>query len=105
MSGRDGMPRRREHVWDRRNPSAPRSACTLRDASPATFSQAVRAPTSNLDLIRRLLSLNEALGGPDNGTALVLPTRFEPPNGDSDQGLNLTFWSPSDRLGIWIPAL
>jgi PPM family protein phosphatase len=74
-------------------------------ASPATFSQAVRAPTSNHDLIRRLLALNEALGGHDNGTALVLPTRFEAPDGDSEQGLNLTFWSPSDRLEIWIPAL
>jgi PPM family protein phosphatase len=74
-------------------------------ASPATFAQAVRAPTNNHDLIRRLLALNDALGGHDNGTALVLPTRFEAPNGDSEQGLNLTFWSPSDRLEIWIPAL
>jgi serine/threonine protein phosphatase PrpC len=74
-------------------------------ASPATFAQAVRAPTSNLDLIRRLLALNEALGGHDNGTALVLPTRFEAPHSDSEQGLNLTFWSPSDRLEILIPAL
>ena len=32
---------------------------------------AVRAPTSNLDLIRRLLALNDALGGQDNGTALL----------------------------------
>jgi serine/threonine protein phosphatase PrpC len=69
-------------------------------ASPATFAEALRAPTSNLDLIRRLLALNEALGGYDNGTALVLPTRFEAPDGDSEQGLNLTFWSPSDRLEI-----
>jgi hypothetical protein len=74
-------------------------------ASPATFAQAVGAPTSNLDLIRRLLALSDALGGQDNGTALLLPTRFEVPNGDSEQGLNLTFWSPSDRLEIWIPAL
>lgn len=74
-------------------------------ASPATFSQAVRAPTSNHDLVRRLLALNEALGGQDNGTALVLPTRFEAPDGDSEQGLNLTFWSPWDRLEIWIPAM
>ena len=74
-------------------------------ASPATLSQAVRAPTSNLDLIRRLLALSDALGGLDNGTALLLPTRFEVPNGDSEQGLTLTFWSSSDRLEIWIPAL
>ena len=52
-----------------------------------------------------LLALNEALGGQDSGTALVLPTRFEAPDGDSEQGLNLTFWSPWDRLEIWIPAL
>jgi hypothetical protein len=36
---------------------------------------------------------------------LLLPTCFEVPNDDSEQGLNLTFWSPSDRLEIWIPAL
>jgi PPM family protein phosphatase len=74
-------------------------------ASPATLSQAIRAAASNLDLIRRLLALSDALGGQDNGTALLLPTRFEVPDGDSEQGLNLTFWSPSARLEIWIPAL
>jgi serine/threonine protein phosphatase PrpC len=74
-------------------------------APAAAFSQAIRAATSNLDLIRRLLALSDALGGQDNGTALLLPTRFDAPNGDSEQGLNLTFWSPSDRLEIWIPAL
>jgi serine/threonine protein phosphatase PrpC len=74
-------------------------------ASPATLLQVIRAPTSNLDLIRRLLALSDALGGLDNATALLLPTRFEVPDGDSEQGLNLTFWSPSDRLEIWIPAL
>ena len=74
-------------------------------ASPATFAKTVQAQTNNHDLIRRLLALNEALGGQDNGTALVLPTRFEAPDGDSEQGLTLTFWSPSDRLEIWIPAL
>lgn len=74
-------------------------------ASRATLSEAIRAPTSNLDLIRRLLALNDALGGQDNGTALLLPTRFDAPNDDTEQGLNLTFWSPSERLEIWIPAL
>jgi serine/threonine protein phosphatase PrpC len=74
-------------------------------APRAAFSQAIRAAASNLDLIRRLLALSDALGGQDNGTALLLPTRFGVPNGDSEQGLNLTFWSPSDRLEIWIPAL
>ena len=74
-------------------------------ASPATFAQVVRAPTDNHELVRRLLALNDALGGHDNGTALVLPTRFAAPNGDSERGLNLIFWSPSDRLEIWIPAL
>jgi serine/threonine protein phosphatase PrpC len=73
--------------------------------SPAALAQVIRAPTSNLDLIRRLLALSDALGGQDNGTALLLPTRFEAPDGDSEQGLTLTFWSPSDRLEIWIPAL
>ena len=33
-----------------------------------------------------------------NGTALVLPTRFDAPDSGSEQGLNLTFWSPSNRL-------
>ena len=74
-------------------------------ASPATLSQVVRAPTSNLDLIRRLLALSDALGGQDNGTALLLPTRFDAANSDSEHGLTLTFWSPPDRLEIWIPAL
>jgi serine/threonine protein phosphatase PrpC len=74
-------------------------------ASQATLAQVIRAPTSNLDLIRRLLALSDALGGRDNGTALVLPTRFDAPDSDSEQGLTLTFWSPSDSLEIWIPAL
>ena len=52
-----------------------------------------------------LLALNDALGGEDNGTAVLLPTRFDVPDSDSEQGLTLTFWSPSDRLEIWIPAL
>lgn len=34
-------------------------------ASPATFAQVVRAPTNNHGLIRRLLALNDALGGHD----------------------------------------
>lgn len=74
-------------------------------ASAATLLQAIRAPTGNLDLIRRLLTLSDALGGQDNATAVLLPTRFEGQDGDSEQGLTLTFWSPSDRLEIWIPAL
>jgi PPM family protein phosphatase len=74
-------------------------------ASGATLAQVIRAPTSNLDLIRRLLALNDALRGEDNGTAVLLPTRFDVPDSDSEQGLTLTFWSPSDRLEIWIPAL
>jgi serine/threonine protein phosphatase PrpC len=74
-------------------------------APRGAFSQTVRAAASNLDLIRRLLALSDALGGYDNGTAVLLPTRFAAPNGDSEQGLTLTFWSPSDRLEIWIPAL
>jgi hypothetical protein len=74
-------------------------------ASPAALAQVIRAPTSNLDLIRRLLAFSDALGGQDNATALLLPTRFDAANGDSEQGLNLTFWSPSERLEIWIPAL
>jgi serine/threonine protein phosphatase PrpC len=73
--------------------------------SATALAQVIGAPTSNLDLIRRLLALSDALGGQDNGTALLLPTRFEAPDGDSEQGLTLTFWSPSDRLEIWIPAL
>jgi PPM family protein phosphatase len=74
-------------------------------SSQATLAQVIRAPTSNLDLIRRLLALNNALGGEDNGTAVLLPTRFDAPDGDGEQGLTLTFWSPSEGLEIWIPAL
>jgi serine/threonine protein phosphatase PrpC len=69
------------------------------------FAQAIRIPSTNLDLLRRLLTISDALGGRDNATALLVPTRITHLNDQPQQGLGLEFWSVSDRLEIWIPLL
>jgi hypothetical protein len=72
--------------------------------APEALAQVVRNARTDGELVRRLIDLSDAFGGHDNGTAFVLPTRLEPQQ-DEDQGLNLRFWSASDRLEIWIPVL
>jgi PPM family protein phosphatase len=76
----------------------------IHGAPSDALAQVVRNARTGAQLVRRLIDLSDALGGHDNGTAFVLPTRVQP-HQDEDQGLNLRFWSASDRLEIWIPVL
>ncbi len=77
----------------------------IHDAPSEALAQVVRNARTGGELVRRLIDLSDALGGHDNGTAFVLPTRVEAPQPDEDQGLNLRFWSALDQLEIWIPVL
>jgi serine/threonine protein phosphatase PrpC len=77
----------------------------IHGAPSDAFAQVVRNARTGGELIRRLIDFSDALGGHDNGTAFVLPARVTAPQPDEDQGLNLQFWSASDRLEIWIPVL
>jgi PPM family protein phosphatase len=56
-------------------------------------------------MVRRLLSLNEILGGRDNATALVVDTHPAATADHLDQGLNLKFVSAQSQLEIWLPIL
>jgi serine/threonine protein phosphatase PrpC len=75
----------------------------VHSAPPEAFSQVIRSPVPNTDVVRRLITLSEILGGRDNGTALILPTQFEQSNGSGEQGLSLELLSAADRLEVWIP--
>jgi len=77
----------------------------IHGSAPEAFTHVVRASANNPELIRRLVALNELMGGRDNGTAVTLPTGLDGQSDDGEQGLNLTFWSASDRLEVWIPIL
>ena len=77
----------------------------IHGAPEEALAQVVRNAREDIEVVRRLIDLSDALGGHDNGTALILPTRVETSGPDHDQGLNLRFWSASDRLEIWIPVL
>jgi serine/threonine protein phosphatase PrpC len=65
----------------------------------------VRNASGNIELVRRLIGLSDILGGHDNSTALILPVRLQRPDSSPEQGLSLTFWSPLDRLEVWLPVL
>lgn len=71
--------------------------------STEALAQIVRSTENNFELLRRLISFSEIMGGRDNGTALVMPTRINGSQDSSIQGLNLTFMSPFKNLEIWIP--
>jgi serine/threonine protein phosphatase PrpC len=77
----------------------------IHNAPQDAFSRTIQAPSTNLNLVQRLIALSEALGGQDNATALLLPTRSNTWHAESEQGLYLELWSVSDRLEIWIPLL
>jgi serine/threonine protein phosphatase PrpC len=70
------------------------------------FSQMMRVPSTNLDLVSRLLTLSEVLGGQDNATAALTPLKFDhKPRDAGGHGLIIELFSVSDRLEIWIPLL
>jgi serine/threonine protein phosphatase PrpC len=77
----------------------------IHNMPPDTLTQAARVPSSNANLVERLLMISDALGGRDNATAVSVPIRLDPLNGQPQQGLSLEFWSVSDRLEIWMPML
>jgi PPM family protein phosphatase len=77
----------------------------IHGAPSDALDQVVRNIRDDSDLIRRLIKLSNALGGHDNGTVCLLPAHVTTPNSHLDQGLTLSFLSPSDRLEIWIPVL
>ncbi len=73
--------------------------------SSEAFMEVTKVPSSDQHLIYRLLSLNDALGGKDNGTALVIrPDILDDPPTPS-QGLILRLVSSFGKLEIWIPLL
>jgi PPM family protein phosphatase len=74
-------------------------------APPEALTLLVRNAGENSEIIRRLIALSDVLGGRDNSTALILPTSLEPHDSDPEQGLGLTFLSPSARLEVWLPIL
>lgn len=68
------------------------------------FSEAIRVPSENMDLVDRLISLSDALGGRDNATAVVLPIQLPVLNQLREQGLTIEFWSVSNHLEVWVPS-
>jgi PPM family protein phosphatase len=77
----------------------------IHGAPREALAQVVRNARTDMEVVQRLLDLSDALGGHDNSTALFVPIRVAAPEADHEQGLNLRFWSASDRLEIWIPIL
>jgi serine/threonine protein phosphatase PrpC len=73
-------------------------------SSSEALSQVVKY-ADNTQLIERLIGLSRILGGRDNGSAIILPSVIEPGSANGEQGLNLTFISPTNTLEIWVPVL
>lgn len=75
----------------------------IHGAPATTLSQIVQNSRSVSETIRRLVALNEILGGHDNGTALLLPSKRI-----SDSSVSpahrFCFWSAKDQFEIWMPA-
>lgn len=69
------------------------------------FSEVVTGSDSYPTMVRRLLNLNEILGGHDNATALVVEANPVAASDHPDQGLNLKFVSAQSQLEIWLPIL
>ena len=63
---------------------------------------------SSFDVVDKLLTLAELLGGRDNATVIALPRIVSPTLPDlargSDFGMIFRLLSPFDELEIWIPA-
>ncbi|MCY4003416.1 MAG: hypothetical protein OXF33_06905 [Rhodospirillales bacterium] len=72
--------------------------------SNEAFRDVSQVSSSDENYIHRLLLLNEALGGKDNGTAIALSSNIEASEIKPSWGLNLKFLSPFDHLEIWFPA-
>ena len=73
--------------------------------SKEAFRDVSRFSSLDQDYVHRLLLLNEALAGKDNGTAMLLSATMEISHIRPIRGLNLKFLSPFDHLEIWIPVL
>ena len=73
--------------------------------SQDAFRDVSQVRSSDENYIHRLLLLNEALGGKDNGTAIILSSSIEIGDIKLSRGLNLKFLSPFNHLEIWIPVL
>lgn len=67
------------------------------------LTQCVQYSTNNIELVQKLSVLSDVLGGRDNATSLVMPTRFDEVS--LDQGMSLTFVSPGGPLELWLPIL
>jgi hypothetical protein len=77
----------------------------IHGSPPGMLASVVKRDFSNFELVEQLVSFSLARGGHDNGTAVALSTQSEAKLPNHSQGLNLTFWSPSKQLEIWIPIL
>jgi PPM family protein phosphatase len=77
----------------------------IHGSPPGMLASVVKRDFSNFELVEQLVSFGLARGGHDNGTAVALSTQSETKLPNHSQGLNLTFWSPSKQLEIWIPIL
>lgn len=75
----------------------------IHSSVPGAIVQLVKSPSTNIDLVRRLVSLSELIGN-DNGTALTLPTQLSDAKESTAKGIDLRFWSAFDRMEIWIPS-
>jgi len=57
------------------------------------------------ELAKNLTQLSEGLGGQDNATVVLVPSRLSPDEERPSEGLDLAFMSPYGRLDVWIPQL
>jgi PPM family protein phosphatase len=67
--------------------------------------RAAAGPQRASDLANKLIQLSESLGGRDNATVAVVPSRVPSDEKRSSAGLDLEFISPYGRLDVWIPQL
>jgi hypothetical protein len=73
----------------------------VHNAPPEALRQVVAASQKNADLVRKLITLSDTLGGRDNATSIGMSTYFKEIS--HDQGANLAFLSPCSSLEIWYP--
>jgi PPM family protein phosphatase len=71
------------------------------DVATSTLARLVSNAVSPLDLSRKLIQLSEMIGGVDNATVVVIPSRIEeePPLAES---VDLTVMLPAEEVVIWL---
>lgn len=67
--------------------------------------RAVVGPRQAPDLAKKLIQLSESLGGLDNATVAIIPSRLPHEEDRPSEGLDLMFLSPFGRFDVWIPQL